>query len=154
MHQIYWKFISFADDTTILCSHANIQGLEKTLNHGLSKLNNWFSANELSLYVARTNYMTTKNRGLITDIDVTSDGTNITEVKATKFLGLNRLSSKNHINFVLTKLSKTTAIMYHASRFLNQNTLRTNYCSFFFLILIIVQIYGETTTYLIWIKFI
>ena len=65
-------------------------------------------------------------KNTIIDIDITIDGTNITEVKVTKFLGLmvdNRLSWKNHINHVLTKFSKSTAIMYHASRFLNQNTL-------------------------------
>ena len=55
------KFILFADDTTILCSHANIQELEKTLNHELSKLNNWFSANKLSLNVAKTNNTIFKN---------------------------------------------------------------------------------------------
>ena len=105
----------------------------KTLNLELSKLNNWFSANKLSSNVAKTNYMIFKNTKMRTDINVTIDETNITEVKVTKFLGImvyNRLSWKNHIN-VLNKLSKTTAIMYHASRFLNQNTLRTIYCSLF-----------------------
>ena len=81
---------------------------------------------------------------------ITNIITNITEVKVTKFLGRmvdNRLSWKNHINHVLNKLSKTTAIMYHASRFLNQNALII--AASFFRILIIAQRYGETTTHLI-----
>ena len=50
-----------------------------------------------------------KNKKISTDVDVTIDGTNITEAKVTKFLRLmvdNKLSLENHIYHVSTNFPK------------------------------------------------
>jgi len=48
----------FADDTALAMSSKTYQGLEKTLNLELSKVNNWLLANGSSAhYVNKTRYM-------------------------------------------------------------------------------------------------
>ena len=129
------KFILFADDTTILCSHSDINSLILTLNHELQKLYDWFAANKLSLNISKTNYMIFNGApGYDTTPPLTINGSAIERVKVSKFLGLHvddKLSWKSHINTVQSKLSRTLPAMYHARPFVNDSTLRTIYNALF-----------------------
>ena len=51
------KSIVFADDTTIFASVNNLNTLYNNENGDLENLINWFKANKLSLYIAKTNYI-------------------------------------------------------------------------------------------------
>ena len=48
--------IMFADDTNFFFEHSNINRLFKTVNDELIKINEWFSANKLSLNVGKTKF--------------------------------------------------------------------------------------------------
>jgi hypothetical protein len=131
------KFILFADDTTILCSHNNINDLIKTANTELNKLCHWFSANKLSLNINKTNYMLFSTKHLIaTDYEHTISmcNTNIERVDACKFLGVHvddKLNWKKQICQIQAKLSKTLGILYRTRNLLEENTLKTLYNSLF-----------------------
>ena len=51
------EFILFADDTTILYSHPNIENQINRINEELKEVSNWFKANKLSVNASKTNYM-------------------------------------------------------------------------------------------------
>ena len=52
-----FKFIHFADDTTIYMTDRNLQRLTETACEELSKIDEWLKANRLSLNVDKTHYM-------------------------------------------------------------------------------------------------
>ena len=47
----------FADDTTLFIDDSSIVSLSRNINMELSKLNNWFIDNRLSLNTDKTNYI-------------------------------------------------------------------------------------------------
>ena len=51
------RFILFADDTTIISAHHNIDILHSQITIELTKLYNWSCLNKLSLNIDRTNYI-------------------------------------------------------------------------------------------------
>ena len=52
-----FKFINFADDTTLFTTLNNHDNINETINEELSKFNNWLKANKLSLNVNKTKVM-------------------------------------------------------------------------------------------------
>ena len=56
-----FKFILFADDTNIFCCDSDLHKLLRVINAELEKIHMWFSANRLSLNVAKTNYRIRRN---------------------------------------------------------------------------------------------
>lgn len=131
----FLKFILFADDTTILCSHENIFRLIEILNIELEKLYHWFSANKLTLNIKKTNYILFNlNNRDSTTFNLKINGLEILQVSATKFLGITvdeKLTWKNHINNVLKKLSRASNIIFHTRKLINERTARTIYCSIY-----------------------
>lgn len=128
------KFILFADDTNIFCSGKDPAQLSKIVSDELQKLHIWFSVNKLSLNVAKTNYMLFTNYSKTTNIDIKIDNTTIDRVYVTKFLGVlidDKLSWKDHINMIKSKLTKTIAIIYRAKYLLDKKSLFILYCSLF-----------------------
>ena len=53
----------FADDTNFFLEHSNINTLFKTVNNELIKINEWFSANKLSLNVGKTKFSLFRKSG-------------------------------------------------------------------------------------------
>ena len=60
------KCILFADDTSLLCSDANVNRLFERVSLVLASMCRWFATNKLSLNVLKTSYMLFRN---ITAID-------------------------------------------------------------------------------------
>jgi hypothetical protein len=50
-------FHLFADDSNLLCTHKNLESLERNLNDQLSKVNEWLYANKLSLNIEKSNFV-------------------------------------------------------------------------------------------------
>ena len=50
-------FHLFADDTSLLFSHKNLQTLEKTVNSELANISDWLLANKLSVNVSKSNFL-------------------------------------------------------------------------------------------------
>ena len=70
------------------------------LNAELSKLSDWFSANQLSLNVTKTNCILFDNSRGHSNIQVMLDGIKIKQVQVIKFLGIyidDKLTWKHHI---------------------------------------------------------
>lgn len=67
------KFVIFADDTNIFCSHEDIKYLCEQVSIELQKLSVWFAVNKLSLNVTKTNYMIFSNRPVNSYVSVTLD---------------------------------------------------------------------------------
>ena len=109
------EIIMFADDTNIFFSGTNLDSLINQVNDELEKLSNWFKVNKLSLNVKKTNYMIfrARNRKFKANIQVRTDGIDISEVTKTKFLGVvinNSLTWNDHIEMVKNKVSKTAVM--------------------------------------------
>ena len=127
------QFILFADDTNIFCSDDDLTKLETKINQELSKLNDWFAINKLSLNVSKTNYMIFSNKN-VNILKITICNTQIERVKSTRFLGIiidQNLNWKEHIQRVKNKLSKTLAIMQKAKYYLDSYSIQILYNSLF-----------------------
>ena len=127
------SFILFADDTNIFYQHEDIKVMTETLNNELNKVNLWLQANKLSLNIKKTNIIILKTKRKKTgNIIVKINDNEIKHVESTKFLGIcidSNLTWKAHINHIVTKVAKTTGILYKARHFLPSQTLRTLYYS-------------------------
>ena len=104
------------------------------INAELEKIHMWFSANRLSLNVAKTNYMFFGKRKVTVDISIKMNKEVINRVSVTKFLGVmidDKLTWKHHIDLVKSKLSRSCAIMYRASFLIDRRGMHVLYYSLF-----------------------
>ena len=83
------SFFLFADDTTILFSHKNINIVEQTINQELIHVSNWLIANKLSLNVKKSNVLVfrTKDSTVNRHINITINGAQAEEKSHAKYLG-------------------------------------------------------------------
>ena len=75
-----FSFVTYADDTNVIVSHANLSDLITIVNQELSNLSVWFKANKLSLNIDKTYYMIFKNRHsnrIYDDLNICIDGRKI-----------------------------------------------------------------------------
>ena len=56
------EYILFADDTTLQLSSKSLQDLYDLENFELSKIEDWFKANKLTLNASKTKYILFKNK--------------------------------------------------------------------------------------------
>ena len=128
------KFILFADDTNVFYSGVDIQTICECISRELDKLHVWLSVNKLSLNVDKTNFILFGNRKNIDNVCISMNNSIITRVRATQFLGViiyEKLTWKDHISLVRSKISKTVGILYRIIHLLNRSTLFILYCSQF-----------------------
>ena len=88
------------------------------INAELEKIHIMFSANRLSLNVAKTNYMLFGKRKLtaVISIHMNKEVINIVIINHnTQTFSDAKLTRKHHIDLVKSKLSRSCAIMYRAS---------------------------------------
>ena len=131
------KAIMFADDTTLFISDKNIDNLTISFNRELSTLNNWFTANKLSLNLGKTHYLLFSSNPQIRsrEIDLKINNTPIEKATNTKFLGVqidDKLSWSQHIDYICSKIRRSIGIIKKASNTLERNTLITLYYSIVF----------------------
>ena len=125
--------IMFADD--LFYSHNDVKELYQTMNDELSRLNDWFCANQLSLNTVKTKYVlfhkvkSRDNLPLVLPV-LCINNAKIKRENSLKFLGVmidENLIWKTHVELVENKVSKSVGILFKASRFLNANCLRSIY---------------------------
>ena len=56
------KSIHFADDTVLVQSDNNLGKLQNLVNHEMTKVMDWLTANKLSLNISKTKYMLITNK--------------------------------------------------------------------------------------------
>ena len=105
-----FKFITFADDTTLFTTLNNHDNINETINEELSKFHNWLKANQLSLNVNKTKAMAfhmPQKKVRLPHLKIA--GTNIEFVDNFNFLGITinkHLNWTSHIDNVSVKISK------------------------------------------------
>ena len=130
--------IMFADDTNFLFEHSNINTLFKTVNDELIKINEWFSANKLSLNVGKTKFSLLHKSGKKYSIPshlptLRINNHDIERVNTMKFLGVlldDNLSWNEHIKYLENKIAKNIGLMYRARPFLDKESLLALYYSY------------------------
>ena len=110
----------FADDAGLLLADNKLKLLKKLVKTEVKLLYEWLIANQLSLNLTKTNYMLISNINTLTAKDrkrfkITIGKYTIHEVEETKYLGVildNKLSWKEHIEYLITKLSQAAGVIY------------------------------------------
>jgi hypothetical protein len=97
----------YADDTSIIVTKHEYNGYRLAMNKIFCKVNTCFEANLLTLQLSTTNHDEL-------DMCISFSHKQFVNSSSTKFLGLNidnKLSCKNHIDYLVTKLSSSCFIM-------------------------------------------
>ena len=126
------SFCLFADDTSLLYSHNNVDAAIQNLNLELHKISTWLLANKLCINVLKYNIVRfcANQYKYIQSIPLVLNGINLNQLKVTTFLGIyidEHLTWKNHIKDVSIKISKHIGIMNRFKFFLPSNILLTIY---------------------------
>src|SRR5579872_3741468 len=84
-----FKFVLFADDTTVIFAAKTVQELCTIVNVELNLLSDWFKCNKLSLNILKTSYIIFR-RPLFNSSQffIIMDGNPIKQVTSTKFSGV------------------------------------------------------------------
>ncbi|KAL7630974.1 UNVERIFIED_CONTAM: hypothetical protein RMT77_018738 [Armadillidium vulgare] len=101
----------YADDTAILIIDRNIDTLNTKVNNVLENIVTWVEANRLSLNLQKTQYLMMTNIKSPIILNVMAKGTTINRTTSAKLLGVifdEKLSFKNHINSLISKLAYAT----------------------------------------------
>ena len=142
--------VVFADDTNVFIQGKNIDTMCKTMNAELEKLLHWLNINKLSLNVNKTHYMVFhKSRHKVSMCHKLSiNNVEINYVDKTKFLGViidSKLSWKEHIKHITSKLAKSIGIISKARKFVDNKSLLTLYYAFCYpYIKYCIEIWGGT----------
>jgi len=127
--------ILYADDTNIFLTGRDLASMTHTFNTELTHLNQWFTANRLSLNTSKTHAMlfTLNTRLFSQTLQLHIHQTPIETITHSKFLGLhidNKLTWSSHISQVCNKVSKSIGILTKVSKFVNKDTLHMLYNCF------------------------
>ena len=112
--------IMFADDTNLFMSNSNIKQLFSDMNIELAKVSTWFKANRLSLNVDKTKWTlfhSSSRKRFIPEVlpNIVIDELVIEREEITKFLGVlidENINWKTHIEYIISKVSKSIGILY------------------------------------------
>ena len=129
------KFHLFADDTSIFFSDQNLRNLENIVNHELTKVSDWLTANKLTLNVEKSNFLiiTSKQQNLSYQVDLKINNKSIIQKDYIKYLGVildKNLNWKQHIQHVNMKISKGIGILAKMRHFVPAQILRNLYFAF------------------------
>ena len=112
-----FKFMMYADDTTLYCCLEDINSSNKNeiINNELQKVNKWLVSNKLSLNVNKTKYMLFyKHPKIVNDLNVQINNNSISRVNTFNFLGLyihSNITWKTHIDHISKKISRVIGIL-------------------------------------------
>ena len=138
----------FADDTNVFLFDKDCKDLVQRGIQTLTKLNDWFDSNKLTLHLGKTSYTIfhATNKPHPCSDNFIFKGVTIYKSPTTKYLGLyidDKLSWVNHINDVRNSLVKFIGIFYHLRNFLPHSTAIQIYYSFIYSkIKYAIEIYG------------
>ena len=132
-----FKFLRYADDTTIYFSLEDLYGInvEGNVSNELNKFTRWLSLNKLSLNIDKTKCMTFHTRQKNIDPLIFSiNGKQIENVKFFKFLGImfdEHLTWINLNTMITNKLSKVIGILTQLKNINPQQALLSIYNALF-----------------------
>ena len=128
--------ILFADDTNVIYRSQSYEILNKTINNELALLSAWFNENKLALNVSKTKFMIfhLQHHKPPDQFKVFLDGTELENVKTTKFLGVminETLSWNEHMDYIASKLSRMNGVLARLKHQLPLPIMKTIYNSLF-----------------------
>ena len=108
-----FKFMMYADDTSLLISDKNLHSLHRNLMSELQKVKLWVQANKLKMNISKTNFILFQNRSIKNSIPpVCLDEEIIKQVSHAKVIIDENLNWKTHIDKICLKISKLKGILY------------------------------------------
>ena len=126
------QLIHFADDTTAIASGDNPYEVYRRVNMQLKLLSDWLNANRLSLNLDKTKYIDFSNSERNRFLRLTLRNTQLESTDTIKFLGViidDKLTFKNHIDELVSKLSRAKGILWRYGSCIPVQTKRTIYFS-------------------------
>ena len=130
LNNAYCLSLLFADDTTLLHSHHNLNTLKTQIGSDLHQLMDWFKANKLTLNLSKTEIVVFSTQGNPIDITLKIGTHILTSKNQVKFLGMwldSKLSWKKHINTLLIKLKQNMNILKLSNKFLDKTSKKQVY---------------------------
>ena len=122
------KSILFADNTVLVESENNLGTLQNSVNHEMTKVMDWLTANKLSLNISKKQYMLITNKHVSTESFVINVNSNRIERTLTyKYLGVivdEKLTWKEHCKQLCCTISKYVGVMYKVKHYVNNQALR------------------------------
>ena len=129
-----FKYVLFADDSTLSVSFDPKSSVNQVniINDALDSLYNWLLANRICLNISKTRYIIF-SYGLTLSVPPVRIGTaTVKKCHSIKFLGVfvdAKLSFRDHVNYISSKISKTVGIIYKLSSFIDSSVLIALYKS-------------------------
>ena len=106
LHLQFLECIQFADNMTLLFSHANKHYLRFCVMEDLMSIQDWFNANKLTLNLSKHVYLFFEHKSRTNiDLNLTLNGVTIPRLRHTKFLGAwidDQLNWKHHMHTLIT----------------------------------------------------
>ena len=128
------KSLLFAD-TVLVQSDSNLGKLQNSVNHEMTKVMDWLTANKLSLNISKTKCMLITNKHVSTEsfvINVNRNRIERTVTSTHKYLGVivdEKLTWKEHCKQMCSTISKYVGIMHKVKHYVNNHALRMLYHS-------------------------
>ena len=124
----------FADDTTLLHSHHDIEKLKKIVENDVHKLMDWFRANKLTLNLSKTEVILFHSKNKPQKIALQIGSYTLTNTDCVRFLGIwldSKLQWRKHVTTLLIKLKQNINILKQCNKFLKQEYQETDLsCSY------------------------
>ena len=138
LHKVirYCKVHHFADDTNLFHTSKSVKNLNKQINRDMKHLNNWLSANKISLNVEKTELVIFKSprKVLLDEIKIKLSGKRLYPSNSVKFLGIKIdrfLYWHDQVNSIAVKLNRANALLLKIRNYVNMKTLRNIYFTIF-----------------------
>ena len=116
---IYGHIILFADDTTLLGQHKNLNFLKYTTEHDMKLMMDWFNVNQLSLNLEKTVMLKFWSDDKTFEIKIQEQV--LKNSKSTKFLGITideNLTWKDHASVLYNKVLTNRCLLMNAQNLL------------------------------------
>ena len=129
------SFIHFADDTAALLEGTEVEDVCASLNRELDKVHSLLCANSLSHNNSKTFFMVFSNKCKYSNTEIRIREYKISQVDSAKYLGIvvdSELSLKQHVHFVLQKISASFAVLRRLSLYTPNYVLRILHLSLIF----------------------
>ena len=123
----------FADDTSLILHHKNIDILIENAEISLKDISQWFKLNKLSVSLSKSTFLLFHNRQKNSCVNLQSlkvDNDYIPRCKHVKYIGLHldeNLSWNFHINELCNSLTKYFSVFYYIRNFANKRLATTIY---------------------------
>ena len=115
--------MQFADNTTLVFTHRNLNYLHFSIESELTSIQDWFNANKLTLNVEKSSYLLYHNqKQLVSNFKIKLNGIEIPRVKHAKLLGVwldDKLNWDIHVNKLVNKLKYGVGMLRHSKNLLS-----------------------------------